>query len=89
MPFHFCADELMMLMAAIPFLGVFVRRLHAWYLTKFPKHKANCHDHRSPSPKELADSGKDYSRETIAITATLPEDPPATFEELAGRLNDK
>jgi hypothetical protein len=43
---HICMDEIMMLMAAIPFLGVMVRRLHAWYLTKFPKHKDHCHDHR-------------------------------------------
>lgn len=51
MPFHFCADEMIMLLAAIPFLGVFARRLHAWWRTKFPKHVHVCHDHRDePGP---------------------------------------
>lgn len=48
--FHFCADEVMMLIAAIPFLGAIAHRIHAWYLKKFPKHSEHCHDHRQPSP---------------------------------------
>jgi hypothetical protein len=43
MPFHFCSDELFMLMAALPFIGAFFRRIHAWYHVKF-KHKA--HEHK-------------------------------------------
>jgi len=38
MPFHFCADELLMLMAMVPFIGMYFKRLHLWYHTKV-KHK--------------------------------------------------
>jgi hypothetical protein len=38
MPFHICGDEILMLMAALPFIGAFFRRIHAWYHVKF-KHK--------------------------------------------------
>lgn len=38
MPFHFCPDEVMAIMAAIPFIGVLFRRLHLWYHSKV-KHK--------------------------------------------------
>lgn len=31
MPFHFCSDELMAIMAALPFVGVAVARLRAWW----------------------------------------------------------
>jgi hypothetical protein len=41
MPFHFCADEMIMIMAMIPFIGVAFRKLHVWYHTKFG-HK--CHE---------------------------------------------
>lgn len=27
---HFCADEFMALMAALPFLGLMAKRFHAW-----------------------------------------------------------
>lgn len=47
---HFCGDELLMLMAAIPFVGAFAHKVHAWWLRKFPKHAATCHDHRGPQP---------------------------------------
>jgi hypothetical protein len=44
MPFHFCADEMMMIMAMVPFIGVGFRRMHAWYHLKFKHHchKSNC-----------------------------------------------
>lgn len=45
MPFHFCADELFMLMAMIPFIGIFFRKVHAWWHTKFG-HK--CHEKACP-----------------------------------------
>lgn len=31
---HWCGEETMLLMTAIPFLGVFFRRLHTWYHSK-------------------------------------------------------
>lgn len=42
MPFHFCMDEALMLMAAIPFLGLWFRKVHHWYHLKF-KHKNHEH----------------------------------------------
>lgn len=46
MPFHFCADELFMLMAMIPFIGIFFRKVHAWWHAKFNHkcHEKSCHD---------------------------------------------
>lgn len=32
---HFCADELIMIMAMVPFIGIFFKRLHVWYHSKF------------------------------------------------------
>lgn len=43
MPFHFCGEELMMIMASIPFVGVLFRRLQLWYTTKYGVCKK--HDH--------------------------------------------
>lgn len=46
MPFHWCMDETMMVMAMIPFIGAFFRRIHVWYHVKFNHscHKDNCQD---------------------------------------------
>ena len=38
---HFCMDEFIMLMAMIPFIGMFFRRMHVWWHKKF-SHK--CHE---------------------------------------------
>ena len=35
MPFHFCIDELIAIMAMIPFIGIFFRKVHAWWHAKF------------------------------------------------------
>lgn len=35
MPFHFCMDEVYMILAMIPFIGIFFRRIHLWWHTKF------------------------------------------------------
>lgn len=37
---HFCADELMALMAAVPFLGVLGKRLHTWWHRRRCPHEA-------------------------------------------------
>lgn len=42
---HFCGDEIIMIMTAIPFIGYLFHRAHYWYLIKFPKHKDKCHMH--------------------------------------------
>jgi len=41
MPFHFCMDEALMIMAMVPFIGVAFRKVHTWYHSKF-NHK--CHE---------------------------------------------
>jgi hypothetical protein len=38
--FHWCADESLAVMAALPFIGHYCRRLHAWYHSIF---KTSCH----------------------------------------------
>lgn len=41
MPFHFCTDELIAIIAMLPFIGYYFNKLHTWYHLKF-KHK--CHE---------------------------------------------
>lgn len=38
---HWCMDETLALMAVLPFVGMFFRRMHTWYHIKFG-HK--CHE---------------------------------------------
>jgi hypothetical protein len=48
MPFHFCMDEVLMIMAMIPFIGVAFRRVHAWWHGKFNHqchHVTKCEEH--------------------------------------------
>lgn len=47
MPFHFCIDELLMLMSVTPFLGVWARRVHDWYHTRV-NHKPHANPGFSP-----------------------------------------
>lgn len=44
MPFHWCADETFMLLSALPFIGFFFAKLHAWWHKKFHHacHKEGC-----------------------------------------------
>lgn len=56
MPFHFCYDELLMILAAIPFIGILFRKIHNWWHTKFHHkcHEEYCYsDHveHNPVPK--------------------------------------
>jgi hypothetical protein len=46
MPFHWCADETIALFSALPFIGYFFAKLHAWYHKKFghPCHTEGCSD---------------------------------------------
>lgn len=41
---HICMDEVVMFMAMIPFIGIFFRRIHAWWHVKFgnPCHVKMC-----------------------------------------------
>lgn len=41
MPFHFCMDEVIMIMAMLPFIGAAFRKLHVKWHSKF-NHK--CHE---------------------------------------------
>lgn len=41
MPFHFCTDELLAILALIPFIGIFFGKLHTWWHKHF-HHK--CHE---------------------------------------------
>lgn len=38
---HICADEILMFMALVPFIGTFFKRCHVWWHLKF-NHK--CHN---------------------------------------------
>jgi len=49
MPFHFCMDEVLMIMAMIPFVGVAFRKAHAWWHSKF---KHDSHQPRSEKRHE-------------------------------------
>src|SRR5208282_1140260 len=50
MPFHFCSDELIAILAMIPFIGIFFRRFHTWYhkKTNHPSHALVCDHHVEP-----------------------------------------
>ena len=37
---HICADEILMIMTMVPFIGIAFRKVHSWYHIKFD-HK--CH----------------------------------------------
>jgi len=41
MPFHWCADETLMLLSMLPFIGFFFKKIHAWW-HKNSLHK--CHE---------------------------------------------
>lgn len=58
---HFCMDEVMALLAAVPFLGYAVRRLHAWW------HRVRC-----PHRKGLFEAFRGYQG-TVLVSATPPE----------------
>ena len=62
MPFHFCMDEVLMIMAMIPFIGVFFRKCHAWWHSKFSHqchHVTHCeeihleHKENLPSKEDI------------------------------------
>lgn len=56
MPFHFCSDELFMLMSMLPFIGVAFRKAHTWYHAKV-KHAEHIVDPVVRSVKSDNDSG--------------------------------
>lgn len=35
MPFHICHEEIMMFLAAFPFVGIAFHKAHMWYHAKF------------------------------------------------------
>lgn len=53
MPFHWCADETLMVLSMIPFIGLFFNRIHMWYHIKFKKKKC-CNEERCSMPESLA-----------------------------------
>lgn len=58
---HFCMDEVMALLAAVPFLGYAIRRLHAWW------HRVRC-----PHRKGLFEAFRGYQG-TVLVSATPPK----------------
>jgi hypothetical protein len=52
---HFCADELFLIMSLIPFIGVWFKKLHTWYHTKYSHkcHEKHCDDTHSEHKEEL------------------------------------
>lgn len=38
---HWCLDETLMVLATIPFIKLFINRVHTWYHVKF---KGHCHN---------------------------------------------
>ena len=45
MPFHFCSDELLLILSMLPFIGVFFRKIHAWWHAQFSHQE---HKHNEP-----------------------------------------
>lgn len=52
---HFCADELFLLMSLIPFIGVWFKKLHTWYHTKYGHkcHTKHCDDSHPEHKEDL------------------------------------
>lgn len=48
---HICSDEILMILAMIPFIGAFFRKIHNWYHVKF---KHQCHEKVSCNEIHLA-----------------------------------
>lgn len=64
MPWHFCQDELYMIMAMLPFIGAFFRNLHAKYHSKH-NHKPHVHEECYESVEELTDEDIISSEEIL------------------------
>jgi ParB/Sulfiredoxin domain len=52
--FHWCPDETLMLMAAIPFIGHYFRKAHNWYHSKFHHTPHSQETTPQPSPPRFA-----------------------------------
>jgi hypothetical protein len=73
MPFHFCADELLAILAMILFIGIMFRKLHAWWHSKF--HHV-CHEKHCDETHAEHEGDTTCSRETQAwVEATNREFP--------------
>lgn len=73
---HICMDEILMFMAMLPFIGVFFRKIHAWWHAKF-SHK----EHKKSEPVvRVIDVGP--MRDVIDIINNPPKfrPPPVNFE---------
>lgn len=69
MPFHWCMDETLALMAMIPFIGMFFRRMHAWWHSKFSHkcHEKTCDDtHVEHKPGYITKEEIDAERERLS-----------------------
>ena len=58
---HWCNDESMMLMSAIPFIGYYFRKLHIWYHTKI-KHRCHTKHCDSTHAEHSDDSSENMTR---------------------------
>jgi hypothetical protein len=57
MPFHFCTDELLALLAMLPVIGLLFRRMHTWWHNHFHHkcHEPGCNDTHVEHCHMLAD----------------------------------
>lgn len=53
---HICIDEIMMLLAMFPFIGVFFRKLHVWWHAKVnhAQHSTRVIEVETRSPEDVA-----------------------------------
>ena len=75
MPFHFCIDELIAIMAMIPFIGIFFRKIHDWWHTKFnpPPHPKKDFDPFERGLTVVSEEDMKYLRgEPVPLKITIP-----------------
>ena len=73
MPFHFCMDEVLMIMGLIPFIGYWFAKLHAWYHVKF-KHRCH-HVEQCPDThfEHISEKDAEYLRgEPVPLVIKIP-----------------
>lgn len=83
MPFHFCMDEVLMFLAMIPFIGMFFRKLHAWWHKKI-----NHASHKKYSPYDRVPYEK-ISEEDAKYLRGKPVPPKITIPVVIERDNEQ
>lgn len=85
---HWCMDETLMVLALIPVIGIFFRRLHNWYHKHFHHkcHEPHCHEEHVTHPHEAGDFMHEVDRVFDAAQITKDDYDVAHLEAVEARF---